>query len=64
MELGDRIFWGVILFVFICLFWLKYLERHMSIWVGAGIGAVALIAVVLRAGPGKGGARSKGGGLR
>ena len=24
MSIGDRIFWGIVTFVFVCLFWLKY----------------------------------------
>ncbi|MEW6229459.1 MAG: hypothetical protein AB1700_15440 [Bacillota bacterium] len=45
MAIGDRIFWGVVTFIFVCLLWLKYLERFLSIWVGAVAGVLGLMTV-------------------
>lgn len=39
-------FWGIILFIFICLLWLKYLERYLPIWVGAAVGLALFVTVV------------------
>ncbi len=46
MATGDRVFWGVITFVFVCLFWLKYMEKFLSIWIGAAVGVAAFMAVL------------------
>lgn len=51
MAVADRIFWGIIAFIFVCLFWLKYLERFASIWVGAFVAALTFAGILAFARP-------------
>jgi len=44
--MGDRIFWGIVTFIFVCLFWLKYLERFLPMWFGTIVAIVAFVAVL------------------
>lgn len=46
MSMGDRIFWGIVIFIFICLFWLKCLERFLPMWFGAIVAMIAFFAVL------------------
>lgn len=46
MSIGDRIFWGVVTFVFVCLLWLKYLERFLPMWFGTIVAIVAFLAIL------------------
>jgi hypothetical protein len=46
MEFGDRLFWGVMVFIGICLFWLGALEKYLPIWVGAIAGIIGLLATI------------------
>jgi len=47
MEMGDRIFWGGILFVSVIFVWLGLLERFIPLWVGAGVGILAFFAILI-----------------
>lgn len=51
MRIGDRVFWAVIIFIFIGLAWLKVLERYVSIWGALIVGGAAAIAFI-KYGPG------------
>jgi len=46
MEFGDRLFWGIMIFIGINLFWLRFLEEYLPIWVGGIVGIVALFATI------------------
>lgn len=59
--MGDRVFWGAVLFVFICLFWLKYLERFIPMWFGTIVAVAAFLAMVVVARPKRSGHRVSGG---
>jgi predicted small integral membrane protein len=39
-NLFDRIFIGVVIFVAIHLFWMRFLEAHVSLYVATGISLV------------------------
>lgn len=58
MSMGDRIFWGIVIFVFVCLFWLKYLERFLPMWFGAIVAMIVFFAVLAVTRPKKVGRRS------
>jgi len=47
METGDRIFWGVILFVGVLFVWLGGLEGFIPLWVGMVLGFLALLALLI-----------------
>jgi hypothetical protein len=51
MELPDRIFWGVIIFLGTSLVWLKFLEELAPIWVGALAGVTLGALFALKVGP-------------
>jgi len=46
MEFGDRLFWGVMVFIGINLFWLGTLEEYLPMWVGAAVGIMGLLATI------------------
>lgn len=46
MEFGDRLFWGIMVFIGINLFWLGMLEDYLPMWVGAIVGIIALLAII------------------
>lgn len=46
MEFGDRLFWGIMVFVGTILLWLGVLERIAPLWVGAIIAALASFTMV------------------
>lgn len=46
MEFGDRLFWGIMVFIGINLFWLGALEDYLPMWVGAIVGIIALLSVI------------------
>ena len=46
MEFGDRLFWGIMVFIGINLLWLGMLEEYVSMWVGCAVGIAALLAVI------------------
>lgn len=47
--MGERFFWWLYLMIGIGFFWLRYLERYVSIW-GALIVSLALLPVSLKYG--------------
>ncbi len=47
MEFGDRLFWGIMVFIGINLFWLGMLEEYLPMWVGAIVGIIALVATII-----------------
>jgi len=50
MEFGDRLFWGIIIFIGVNLLWLGLLANTISMWVGTIVGVLACLAVI-RYGP-------------
>ncbi len=46
MEFGDRLFWGIMVFIGINLFWLGMLEEYLPMWVGAIVGIIAVLATI------------------
>ncbi|MCR4401510.1 MAG: hypothetical protein NUW12_01820 [Firmicutes bacterium] len=46
MSTSDRIFWGVVTFVFVCLFWLKFVERFLPMWFGTIVAIGAFLGVL------------------
>ncbi len=46
MEFGDRLFWGIMIFIGINLLWLGLLENYVSMWVGAVVGLIGLFAAI------------------
>ena len=46
MGFGDRLFWGIMLFIGINLFWLGVVEEYLSIWFAAVLGLVALVCAI------------------
>jgi len=46
MTFGDRLFWGIMVFIGINLFWLGMLEEYLPMWVGAIVGIIALLATI------------------
>jgi len=47
MELGDRIFWGVIFFIGVILIWLGVLEKFIPLWVGVIVGIFVFLAFLM-----------------
>jgi len=47
MEFGDRLFWGIMIFIGINLFWLGVLQKFVPIWVGTIIGILAAVAFII-----------------
>ena len=46
LKLSDRITWSVLVWIFINLLWIKFLEAFVPVWVGtiiATLGAAAFI---------------------
>ena len=46
MKLSDRITWAVLLWIFVNLIWLKFLETIIPQWVGAIVITAAAVALV------------------
>ena len=46
MKLSDRITWAVLLWIFLNLLWLRFLEAFIPQWVGAIIITAAAVALV------------------
>ncbi len=46
MTFGDRLFWGIMVFIGINLFWLGVLEEYLPMWVGAIVGIMGLLGVI------------------
>lgn len=46
MSTGDRIFWGIVTFIFVCLLWLKCIERFLPMWFGTIVAVIAFLAVL------------------
>ncbi len=46
MAFGDRLFWGIMVFIGINLFWLGVLEEHLSQWFGAVLGVLGCLAAI------------------
>ena len=40
-EFGDRLFWGILIFIGAIFLWLGILERFAPIWIGAVVGFIA-----------------------
>jgi hypothetical protein len=47
LKLSDRITWAVLLWIFLNLLWLRFLEAILSQWVGTVIFTAAAVALVL-----------------
>jgi hypothetical protein len=61
LEFGDRLFWGILLFIAVIFAWLGVFEKYFPLWLGAIVGFVGGFLFVLL-GPGaRGAARSKEG---
>lgn len=55
LKLSDRITWSVMLWIFVNLLWLKFLEVFVPVWVGTIIATLAAAAFILFGrGPGEG----------
>lgn len=50
MTWGNRLFWGIIVFIGINLFWIGLLERFAPVWIGTILG-IAFIVGYLKYGP-------------
>ena len=46
MTFGDRLFWGIMVFIGINLFWLGILEDYLSMWFGAVAGILGTFSVI------------------
>jgi len=46
MGFGDRLFWGIIIFIGVTLFWLRFLEVYLTLWIGALLGAIVGLAFI------------------
>ena len=46
MEFGDRLFWGIMVFIGISLIWLGLLEDFLPMWVGAIVGIMGFFATI------------------
>jgi hypothetical protein len=47
LKLSDRITWAVLLWIFLNLLWLRFLENLIPLWVGTIILTAAAVAFVL-----------------
>jgi hypothetical protein len=47
LKLSDRITWSVLLWIFVNLLWLRFLEAFVPVWVGTIIATVAAVVFVL-----------------
>jgi hypothetical protein len=47
LKLSDRITWGVLLWIFLNLLWLRFLEKFVPLWVGTIIFTAATVAFIL-----------------
>jgi glycerol uptake facilitator-like aquaporin len=47
MKLSDRITWAVLLWIFVNLLWLRFLESIIPQWVGAILITAAVAALVV-----------------
>ncbi|MCB2191281.1 MAG: hypothetical protein KQI62_06930 [Deltaproteobacteria bacterium] len=46
MEFGDRLFWGIMIFLAFISLWLGALEAYTPLWLGIVLGAVAGVLFV------------------
>ena len=46
MEFGDRLFWGIMIFLAFISLWLGVLEAYTPLWLGALLGAVAAVLFI------------------
>jgi len=46
MAFGDRLFWGIMIFIGVNLFWLGLLAGTIPMWVGAIVGVLACLAMI------------------
>jgi uncharacterized membrane protein HdeD (DUF308 family) len=51
MEFGDRLFWGIMMFLGFISLWLGIFEAYSPLWLGAALGAVAAV-LFIKFGPG------------
>ncbi len=47
LKLSDRITWSVLVWIFINLLWLKFLEVFLPVWVGTIIATLGAVAFIL-----------------
>jgi predicted small integral membrane protein len=46
MVFGDKLFWGIMLFIGINLFWLGVLEDHIPLWLAPIVGVIGTLSVI------------------
>ena len=47
MTWGNWLFWGILAFVGINFLWLGWLEMYIPLWVGAILGFIAFLALLI-----------------
>ena len=46
MVFGDKLFWGIMLFIGVNLFWLGVLEDYISLWFAPIVGTIGTLSVI------------------
>ncbi len=46
MAFGDRLFWGIMIFIGVNLFWLGLLAGTIPMWVGTIVGVLGSLAMI------------------
>jgi hypothetical protein len=46
MVFGDKLFWGVMLFIGVNLFWLGVLEDYIPLWLAPIVGIIGTLSVI------------------
>ena len=47
LEFGDRLFWGILIFIAFLFLWLGIFEKYSPLWVGVFLGGIAGTSFVL-----------------
>lgn len=47
LKLSDRITWSVLVWIFLNLLWLKFLERFAPLWIGTIVFTIAAVLFIL-----------------
>ncbi|MCP4400770.1 MAG: hypothetical protein GY801_26145 [bacterium] len=46
MTVGNRVFWGIMLFLGAHFLWLGLIEEYLPLWVGTIVGVAALVWMI------------------
>lgn len=59
LTFGERVFWSIMILIFIVLVWLRFIEPYIPLWVAAVVGALEIF-LFIRYGPKENGGEESG----